>query len=25
VQEGPGAATNFVRLWSLAGRFGASF
>jgi hypothetical protein len=25
VQEAPGAATNFVRLWSLAGRFGASF
>ncbi len=25
VQEGPGVATNFGRLWSLAGRFGASF
>jgi hypothetical protein len=25
VQEAPGAATNFVRLWSFAGRFGASF
>jgi hypothetical protein len=25
VQDRPGAATNFVRLWSLAGRFGAAF
>lgn len=25
VQDGPNAARNFVRLWSLAGRFGAAF